>query len=245
MTRINVSAFLVIFIFSSGIHFSGRSQNTKDNLISEYIVNPHKLDVQIFWKDSSGKKILRIQRLDSMLFENGRNLLFAMNGGMFTQDYSPVGLLIVDGKVLKPLNICGGDGNFFLKPNGVFYLTTDKKAGVCKSEDFEKVKNVEFATQSGPMLLIDNLYHPSFKVNSQNFRYRNGVGILPDGNILFAITNTSITFYQFATFFKRHGCKNALFLDGEISEMYLPEKGMTATNKNFGAIIGVSERKSK
>jgi uncharacterized protein YigE (DUF2233 family) len=35
------------------------------------------------------------------------------------------------------------------------------------------------------------------------------------------------------------GCKNALFLDGFVSSMYLPEKGLIDTGGDFGVMIGV------
>ena len=45
-----------------------------------------------------------------------------MNAGMFHPDHSPVGLQIIDGTVRNPINTDDGQGNFFLKPNGVFAL---------------------------------------------------------------------------------------------------------------------------
>jgi len=36
-------------------------------------------------------------------------------------------------------------------------------------------------------------------------------------------------------------CRNALYLDGAISEMYCPVKGLNQTYGKFGVIIGVTE----
>jgi len=45
-----------------------------------------------------------------------------MNAGMYEADQSPLGLFIVDGRVARPLNLRSGSGNFYLKPNGVFWV---------------------------------------------------------------------------------------------------------------------------
>ena len=52
----------------------------------------------------------------------------------------------------------------------------------------------------------------------------NGVGILPDGKVVFAMSKTEVNFYNFADYFKKLGCKNALYLDGFVSRTYLPEQ---------------------
>ncbi|MEP6949814.1 MAG: hypothetical protein ABI863_11090 [Ginsengibacter sp.] len=42
---------------------------------------------------------------------------------MYKTDNSPQGLFIEKQKVLSPLDTSSGNGNFYLKPNGVFYIT--------------------------------------------------------------------------------------------------------------------------
>jgi uncharacterized protein YigE (DUF2233 family) len=164
-----------------------------------------------------------------------------MNGGMYQQDNSPLGLFIQENKTLKPLNTSSGNGNFHLKPNGVFYITMNKQAVVCKTSDFMDNGKIRFATQSGPMLVIDGEIHSAFKQGSTNLNIRNGVGILPDGKVIFAVSKEEINFYDFACYFKSLGCKNALYLDGFVSRTYLPEKNWMQTDGNFGVIIGVTK----
>jgi hypothetical protein len=53
-----------------------------------------------------------------------------------------------------------------------------------------------------------------FKQGSTNLNIRNGVGILLNNKIIFAMSRKEINFYDFATYFKSMGCKNALYLDG-------------------------------
>jgi uncharacterized protein YigE (DUF2233 family) len=134
-------------------------------------------------------------------------------------------------------------GNFYLKPNGVFYLTTKKTAKICTTENFRNNKNIEYATQSGPMLIIDGQIHPDFKKGSANLNIRNGVGILPDGNIVFVLSKKEINFYDFASYFKSLGCKNALYLDGFVSRAYAPSQNWIQTDGNFGALFAVIGKK--
>jgi uncharacterized protein YigE (DUF2233 family) len=90
------------------------------------------------------------------------------------------------------------------------------------------------------MLLINNVIHPAFKDGSTNVNIRNGVGILPNGNIVFAMSKEAINFYEFAKYFKSLGCQNALYLDGFVSKTYLPEKKWIQTDGDFGVIIAVT-----
>lgn len=163
-----------------------------------------------------------------------------MNGGMYKKDNSPQGLYIENQKVVSPLDTSSGTGNFYLKPNGVFYIKTDNTTGICTTENFT-TNHIKYATQSGPMLLINGEIHPAFKQGSSNLNIRNGVGILQNGTVIFAMSKEQINFYDFADYFKRRGCKNALYLDGLVSRTYLPSDKWLQTDGDFGVIIGVAK----
>jgi uncharacterized protein YigE (DUF2233 family) len=211
-----------------------------DKIIS-YIVDPKKQDLQLYWKDDKGQLIQNFENLKNYVAGKNRKLVFAMNGGMFQPDYTPCGLYIQQQKIVRPLVTASGSGNFFLKPNGVFYINNNNTAAICTTPNFTNDnKQVKWATQSGPMLVIDGAIHPAFKQGSANVNIRNGVGILPDNSIVFAISKEEINFYDFAEYFKNLGCKNALYLDGFVSRMYLPEKNLSETDGSFGVMIGVS-----
>lgn len=96
-------------------------------------------------------------------------------------------------KVIK-LDKKGTLPNFYLEPNGIFYITNDGKAGVCKTIVYSNIANVEFATQSGPMLLINGKVNKIFNPKSNNLNIRNGVGILPNNDLIFAISTTRLRF---------------------------------------------------
>lgn len=214
-------------------------------LAQEKIVDFTVKDLQkihFYYKNEKAEKLYTIQSLKKWLETKNQKLLFATNGGMFTPQYTPVGLYIEYFKVIKGVSKVSGGGNFGLKPNGMFYLTDKNEAKICKTEDFRNDGKIKYATQSGPMLVIDNNIHPAFNKNSSNLNIRSGVGILPDGSVLFAISRGLVSFYEFAMYFKQKGCRNALYLDGAISEMYCPEKGLNQTFGMFGVIIGVTEK---
>jgi len=161
-----------------------------------------------------------------------------MNAGMYLKDLSPQGLYIEDGNIKSPLDtLTSGYGNFYLQPNGVFYITKDRKAFIKTTKNFKMDKNIAYATQSGPMLLIDGQIHPKFNQGSPNIHIRNAVGILPNGNLLFAMSKKKINFYDFSSYFKQQGCKNALYLDGFVSRTYLPSSNWKQLKGNFGVII--------
>ncbi len=197
--------------------------------------------VQMFWKAEDGNIFRNFDSLDQWLTATRQQqLIFAMNGGMYMEDNSPLGLYIENGKTLRRLNKANGRGNFYMKPNGVFYITNDGTAHIKSREEF-KDTGVKFATQSGPMVLIDGVINPTLNKGSENVNIRNGVGILPNGDCIFMMSRSLINFYDFASFFKAKGCKYALYLDGAISQTYFPQQAYTYKGGNFGVIIGVTK----
>lgn len=163
-----------------------------------------------------------------------------MNGGMFLKDLTPQGLYIEEGVEIRPLDTTReAYGNFYLQPNGVFYLTAEYAAGIQTSQTFlaTNPENISFATQSGPMLVINKHLHQAFNEGSSNVHIRNGVGILPTGKLIFAISTEKINLYDFASFFKSAGCTDALYLDGFVSKMYCPPAGVEQEDGSFGVII--------
>ncbi len=218
--------------------------STDDARFVTYVADPASESIRLYWKDAGGKRFANAGRLRTYLAKRNQKFEFAMNGGMYTAAHAPQGLYIEEGKERVTLDTAkGGNGNFYLKPNGVFYLTRNG-AGVVTTQDFKRA-NVRFATQSGPMLVVDGAIHPAFSKGSQNLNIRNGVGILPDGRVLFAMSKEPINFYDFASFFQRMGCRNALYLDGFVSRTYYPDGNWVQEDGDFGVIIGVTHRKKR
>jgi len=216
-----------------------------DAQVVAYEVDGQTQQLELYWKDDNGQLLSNIQRLKDWLNGRGRRLVFAANAGMFNPQHEPQGILVQGFKLVTPLDTEAGRGNFYLRPNGVFYTTADGRAGVCMTEEFGAKKKVKFATQSGPMLLIDGQVHPAFGHESANLNIRNGVGILPNGHALFAMSKGKVSFYTFARYFADRGCRNALYLDGAISRTYCPAAGWVQTDGDFGVMVGVTERLDK
>ncbi|WP_034240998.1 phosphodiester glycosidase family protein [Aquimarina atlantica] len=209
-----------------------------------YEINPLQQELHFYWKNENAVNYKSFQNLKSTLEKENKELVFAMNGGMFNKELSPQGLYIENGETKTKIDTSqSGYGNFYLQPNGVFYVTKKNKPVICTTKIFTGGKHIKYATQSGPMLLIDGKIHPKFRKGSSNVHIRNGVGILPNGNLLFAISNEKTNFYDFASYFKQNGCKNALYLDGFVSRIYLPSKNQNQLEGNFGVIIGETKAK--
>ena len=144
--------------------------------------------------------------------------LFAMNGGMYHDDLAPVGLYVEDGAEAESLKTKRSWGNFGLLPNGVFWVDGGR-AGVSETLSYRRSgRKPDFATQSGPMLVVEGALHPRFKRSSDSYKVRNGVGVSADGRVHFALSHGAVNFWTFATLFRDHlDTPNALFLDGTVS----------------------------
>lgn len=229
------SRFFTVFI-ALGVSLSAQTQKSSDKYLV-HVVDLKSTDLLMLCYDANNIPFGSIGNVLEYFSAKEKAVLFCMNGGMYLQDQSPLGLYIEQSKMIKPLNkIESSFGNFYMQPNGVFFIQSGK-AGVVKSVDFEKQSGVRYATQSGPMLLIDGAIHPAFKMGSKNVNIRNGVGILPDGKVLFVLSKVPVNFYEFAEFFKSHGCMNALYLDGFVSRAYLPSEKWLDKNGAFGVMI--------
>ena len=211
-------------------------------------IDPSKSNINFHWKDQDGKQFENIETLKVCLDKQNKKLIFATNGGMFDKKGNPLGLYIEDGKKINPLNsrvinseIDGEIPNFYLDPNGVFYVKYNNNVGICKSSLFQYDPMIKFATQSGPMLIIDGKINPIFSKKSTNFKIRNGVGVLSNNELIFAISKNRVTFYDFANYFKKQGCINALYLDGFVSKAYIPKLGVEQLDGDLGVIIGITE----
>lgn len=213
-----------------------------DQTFDTYTVDYPKEKIQLYWKDERGNKLKSIDSLKACVGRKGQRLVFATNAGMYMEDYSPLGLYIERGKMLRRLNtVKKASGNFYLRPNGIFLLTKDR-AMVIPTSQYQSIKErVVFATQSGPMLVIDGRLHPAFTKGSKNLNIRSGVGIDTAGRVVLAISNSLTSYYDFATLFQEvFHCKQALFLDGAICRMYLPAIERYEQGGAFGAMIATT-----
>lgn len=196
--------------------------------------------LRLFSLDGNGEPYGSFSALSAALEDKGEALAFAMNAGMYGEDLKPIGLYIEDGRLQRKLNRRNGPGNFHLKPNGVFFIDGDK-GGVMETEAFAASGlKPQFASQSGPMLVVGGQIHPKFSPDGTSLQRRNGVGAPDEHTLIFVISENRVNFHSFARLFKDSlGCPNALFLDGAISSLHAPDVGRSDGFAPLGPIVAL------
>ncbi|MGF1656720.1 MAG: phosphodiester glycosidase family protein [Verrucomicrobiales bacterium] len=201
-------------------------------------------DLQLVWLGSEERTFVHVA---AHLEKEGLPWHTMMNAGIFEPGGRPTGLTIIDGEVLTPLNLDEGRGNFFLKPNGVF-LVSAGKAEILTSEEFAAQQSApQLALQSGPLLLREGQIHPQFRKESSSRLHRNGIGVDESGNVHWVITELGQehqpNLYEFAEAFRQLGCADALFLDGDLSQMLGPDELSSWPGNHLGAFLVIFEGK--
>lgn len=206
-----------------------------------YTVHYPKDKVRLYWRNAQQQKLVSLRQLKNDRAQQHEELLFGTNAGMYMVDNTPLGLYVENGRQYRPLNQAKHKtGNFYIEPNGVFLLTKSEAAVVTTAAYKDHSKDVMYATQSGPMLVTGGTINPNFTKGSANVNIRSGVGIAYNGDVVFVISDGFVNFYDIATLFRdKLKCRDALFLDGAICQMFLPQLNRWDTGGNFGAMIGV------
>ena len=81
---------------------------------ASYIVcsfDPTKDNLRLFWLHDGSKPYRTFAALAADLEANGKSLQFAINGGMYQDDFRPVGLHIENGRELVPANTASRSGS--------------------------------------------------------------------------------------------------------------------------------------
>lgn len=199
------------------------------------------VDLDLYGQGKDGSGVHRFSELDEWLREKGRRLVAATNAGIFEEGPFPLGLTIERGELVRPINLDDGDGNFYLKPNGVFWVdAAGAHVGDAASWPGE-VAGVRLATQSGPLVLSDGMLHPSLREDSPNVVLRSGVCVDAEGTV-HLVWSEATRFWELATLFRDVlGCDDGLYLDGVISQMVDPTRPPDpATDGVFGGILAVT-----
>lgn len=197
----------------------------------------------LFWQDRDGRPYGSLYAFKRAMAAAGDPPLVAMNAGMYHEDLSPVGLFVSGGRELHPANEADGDGNFFMKPNGVFYADGER-AGILETGAFlRQAPAAGIATQSGPLLVLDGALHPLFSDDGPSRKTRNGIGLRDDHTVVFAISRDGVSFGSFARLFRDAlGCRNALYLDGSVSALSAPDGLSVGWGIRVGPILAVFDR---
>ena len=205
-------------------------------------VRPAEENLRLFLRDQDGDIYGHFSSIEAQL-DNDQTLSFGMNAGMYHLDRSPVGLYLEDGAQESQLYPNSGPGNFGLVPNGVFCIRATR-ADVIESLRYQDAApDCTYATQSGPMLVIDGELHPRFLPDSTSKFIRNGVGTSTDGKTaIFVKSENSVNFHEFARFFRDIlKLPQALYFDGKISRLHASDLGRSDSGFWLGPIVGVVE----
>lgn len=198
-------------------------------------------DIRVFHSGADGQPYRSFDAVQQMLAPQGLQLGWAMNGGMYHSDRGPVGLLIEDGVEKQRVMTREGPGNFGMLPNGVFCVLADRLAVIESRAYAANPPGCRYASQSGPMLVIDGALHPRFLPDSDSYKIRNGVGVSADGTeAIFALSEAPVNFHAFARFFRDEmAMPNALYFDGTISRLFAPDLGRDDMGVAMGPMVGL------
>ncbi|MFE0753380.1 phosphodiester glycosidase family protein [Inquilinus sp. NPDC058860] len=199
--------------------------------------------VGLFWQDRDGRPYGSLYAFKRAMAAAGDPPVVSMNAGMYHEDLSPVGLFVSGGRQLNPANEGDGDGNFFMKPNGVFYVDGES-AGILETGAYlRQAPAAGIATQSGPLLVIDGALHPLFSDDGPSRKIRNGVGVRDGHTVVFAISRDGVSFGSFARLFRDAlGCRDALYLDGSVSALSAPDGLSVGWGIRVGPILAAFDR---
>ena len=183
-------------------------------------------------------------RLSASRGADAAPVAFAVNGGMFDEAGAPIGYYVEDGARRRELNRAEGAGNFHLMPNGVFH-GSETSWHVRTTEEFYATVSDRpaFGTQSGPMLLIGGELHPEFQEDGPSRMIRNGVGVDREGRAHFVMSQGGISFGRFAVYFRDVAkTPDALYLDGNVSGVWVPSRDRMDARVPIGPMIVVEEK---
>lgn len=201
--------------------------------------------MRLVTKDRTGAPLRSFSKVAESLGGRARDVRFAVNAGMFNEDGAPIGLYVENGRTLKPANTNEGPGNFHMMPNGVFSVDADGVVHVETTQEFlARDASPEWATQSGPMLVIGGALHPAIQDDGPSRLIRNGVGSRGARLAVFAISDDPVSFGRFARLFRDElGCTDALFFDGTVSSLWAPQLGRRDSGAPLGPMAVVMEKR--
>ncbi|MBT3223918.1 MAG: hypothetical protein HN348_33035 [Proteobacteria bacterium] len=221
--------------------------NPVETTVVTYIDNSYTvvtIDLDQAQMDLVGQADPSLRDLESIhtaLEKDKRRLVAALHAGMFHTYDDPVGLHIESGVEYSGLDKSDAQGNFYLKPNGVFVIDS-KGARVQATDDYNaQVGEVHLATQSGPMLLLNGEVHPAFNPKSESKYVRGGVCASDSKTVHLVQSYAKVRLHNFATLFRdKLGCRDALYLDGAVARIWTEQEGPPPTASEYCGVLVAS-----
>ncbi len=170
---------------------------------------------QIF-QSNENFEIIRLTNNRSIGFGKSSNtnqyLHIIVNGPLVNENGRPVGGYVDNYAQRKEwVNPSTKNGNF-AADNCIFGLDVEGKMRLIPYKNFSHTTNFIWAFQNGRRLLHNGVN--KHNASSPNKYIRSGIGFDQNNNIYIIVSKTPVTYWQLAQEFKKTGCKEALYLDG-------------------------------
>jgi uncharacterized protein YigE (DUF2233 family) len=200
-------------------------------------------DEAALFLDGRRGRLRSLAALEAELGPRGRRLRFAMNAGMYDSSGGPIGLYVAEGVERHAINRRSGPGNFHMLPNGYLEIAADGRVAIRTAAAWNPARRPRWATQSGPMLVVNGALHPAIQPNGQSLHVRNGVGVANESTAWFVISDEPVSFGRLARLFRDElGCANALFFDGTVSSLWDRPAGRQDGYSNLGPMVAVFDK---
>ena len=194
----------------------------KSALIARIQLNDGGPQLNLYWKDETGKALKTFEALQNWLHSQNKSLLFAANAGIYRDNptFAPVGLHVEKGSVRSRLSFATGCGNFcwysgvfFIEENGAYLKSREE----VRARDFSSAK---LALQSGPLLMRTGTLQGTWSSASYNLNRSAVCTTSRAGEVLMILVMDATNLKDFFSALKQAGCQDALFLDGAVSAFY-------------------------
>ncbi|MFC3907904.1 phosphodiester glycosidase family protein [Legionella dresdenensis] len=167
-------------------------------------IHTFRIDLNANKLSSIMAKDLALKHASADEYAKHSKALISINGGFFDEEFHPLGLRITDSHLQSPMKQ--------ISWWGVFY-TRNNKAHVVAARQFKRDKQINFAIQSGPRLLINGRIPPLKPGRAE----RSALGVTADGKVILLVTdNSPLSTTELAQIMKAAplNCMNAINLDG-------------------------------
>jgi uncharacterized protein YigE (DUF2233 family) len=185
------------------------------------LINPSKFRLSVATAGQFG-----LSSADAKTYAEKSGAVAAINGGFFTPDYKPLGLIVNNGKTDNAIK--------WVSWWHVFQVT-DGRAQVVTKPEFLLTPGTEMAIEAGPRLLVAGEPPATLKPSSAE---RSAIGVTANGMIIIAATEAApLGMKEFAGILKDAGCQDALNLDGGSStQIYVDINGFKLHRPGFGPV---------
>ncbi|MFH1830710.1 MAG: phosphodiester glycosidase family protein [Pseudomonadota bacterium] len=171
----------------------------------------YRFDVAMAPNEKQGATVEELAKRDKALV--------VINGGFFTPEHLSIGLIIKNGKKIRPLHKTSWWSVFAVR---------DDKPSITSPSKFKEGSDISMSIQVGPRLVIDGNI-PKLK---SGISTRSAIGITKNDRVVIVITQGyGITMKELASRMKNSpwegglGCPNAMALDGGSSSQLFAKIG--------------------